>query len=129
MIDVGVEGVEIELDADDVRAGDAVLVSGVGLDRVQGPFELTLDGRPVTAGRIVADAAGSFRTEMVLPDDLEPGEHIVALVAADRGEILAAIRIDVPATPPAGWWVFAAAAFTVALLTGLWLLARRRRSK
>jgi hypothetical protein len=127
VIDVGVEGVRIELDARGASAGDSVLINGVGLDLVQGPFVLTLDGRPVTAGRIVVDGAGTFRTEMVLPGDLEPGEHIVALVAVDRGEIVAATRIAVVAAPPIEWWVLAAAALVVVVLTGLWLLARRRR--
>ena len=126
--ELGDGGPILSLDRASAGGGDSVVVTVEGLQPGSGPYQLLLDGQPVSTGRIAPDDVGRANVELLLPAGVAAGVHTVGLVDEASGDVVATAELTIEPVSARPWWPYALAGAVVALLALLWVVARRRRS-
>lgn len=103
------ESVSVDVDAEtpaepvvtvggSLKAGGAIVVTGTGF-RAGTEYAVELRSTPRGLGAVTADDDGGFRLDAVIPADIAPGEHTVAVL--DDGADVASVRVVIAAADPA----------------------------
>lgn len=125
------------IDDDRVTPGQLVTISGGGFVSRATPLPMVFTSHPRSLGSTSADSAGSFRTTVQIPNDAEPGRHVITVTGRNlqggTHTVQISLSVGAGALPATGSSTFRDVKVAFALLTlgelliGAELLARRRR--
>lgn len=108
-----------------VPAGAALSVNGLGFEPGE-TVDLVLHSTPVTIGTPVAGAAGTIAGAFTVPGSVTPGAHTL-VATGQSSERSVSVTVTVPLGPTGADAAVPAGAGLVLLLTGIALIAARRR--